>query len=191
MANVPYEVISSPFKVYITTGADAFTGILSTPSGGWTKLGTNGTRNQAVGGVTIQHSQTFNKIRTEGHTGPVKAVRTEEELMIRLTLLDLSKEVYSAVINGDTPAAQGTTGHDVSLSHGESTRELKLMVRGASPAANNRVAQFEVPRAYISSSPSVQFSKSVPAGIEFEFTALDDMTALATGNRFGRLTIAL
>ena len=186
----PYEIIATPFEVYVTTGTDSFPLVTATPTGGWTKLGVNGVDNQKEGGVTVQHNQTFLTVRTEGHTGPVKVSRLTEDHIVSLTLYDLTQNVYKFAMNSDVPTAQGSTGYDIGMSRGVDVRELKVLVRGVSPLAVSKNAQYEIPRCYQSGQSSVQLTKTAPAGLTLEFTALDDLSSLTTGQRFGKLVIA-
>ena len=79
--NSPLEIICAPYEVYITTetGSVVFPDTEDTPPSPWVKLGTNGNRNQAEGGVTISHEQVLVYHRTEGNSGPVKATRTSQD----------------------------------------------------------------------------------------------------------------
>jgi hypothetical protein len=44
-----------------------------------------------------------------------------------------------------------------------------------------------VPRCYNSNSPAIVYRKGVPAGVQLEFTALEDLTAATEDLRFGSL----
>ena len=92
----PFEIIATPFEVYIAPYplGEAFPDVDTTPGSTWTLLGLNGNKNQEEAGVTVEHPQTINLIRTAGGPGPVKAARTEEDLIVTFTLLDLRPEVY-------------------------------------------------------------------------------------------------
>ena len=191
-SNEPYEILVAPYEVYLTTGSDAYPGdVLTTPTGGWTLLGTNGNRNYAEGGVTIEQSQTLVEIHTEGHMGPVKAVRTQESQKVRVTLLDMSLAQYTHALGGAAVTAVSATLQSLNLSRAEYVREVKLLIRGDSAAADNRKAQYEIPRAVQSGNPTPVFQKGAPVGIEFEFTCLDDTTSATTGQRFGRYLVAI
>ena len=48
--------------------------------------------------------------------------------------------------------------------------------------------QYEVPRAYVSGSPTVAFLKDAPAGIDFELTQLYD-TSQTAGEEMGRILV--
>ncbi len=185
----PVEIICSPYEIYITTGTDAFPDVQIAPSGGWILLGTNGKNNQAEGGVTVENTQTLNYVRVEGRTGPAKAYRTEEDQKVSFTLLDMSLAQYKHALSGNAPTASGTTADYIGLSRSEFVREVKLLVRGPSPAHENRNAQFEIPRAVQSGAPSVALSKGAPTGLAFEFTSLEDLSTATTGERFGRFVV--
>lgn len=189
--NEPFEILVAPYEVYLTTGTPAFPDVLTAPPSTWTLLGTNGNRNYAEGGVTIEQSQTIVEIHTEGHTGPVKAVRTQESQKVRVTLLDLSLLQYTHALGGAAVTSVSTTLQRVDLSRAEYVREVQLLIRGDSPAADNRRAQYEIPRAIQTGNPAPVFQKGAPAGLEFEFTCLDDSTSATTGQRFGRYVIAV
>src|SRR5262245_60682115 len=111
---VPYEVIAAPYTVYIAPIGESFPAINATPAGNWVKVGTNGDLNYQDDGVTVQHSQTIEKWRSLGDTGVRKVFRTEEDLLIRLMLADVSLEQYRHALNmnavSTTAAGSGTAG---------------------------------------------------------------------------------
>lgn len=188
----PYEIIGAPYTVWIAPIGEAFPLIDAAPAGNWVKLGTNGDRNYSNDGVTISHSKSYQKARVAGATGPVKAFLDEEDLMIKLTLLDLSLEQYKYALNSNTvtttAAGSGTAGFKkigLSQSVGR-TAEFALMARGISPYDENMNAQYEVPRCYDSGSAEPVFRKGVAAGLALELTALEDLAASSEEERFGR-----
>lgn len=181
--NAPFEIIAAPFDVYITTGGDAKPINTATPSGGWVKIGTSGKKNYAEGGVTVEHGQTIVPIHVEGYTGPVKVIRSQESQLVRFTLLDLHGSQYKHALSGDAPTVTGTS-HEIGLTRGLDVREVRLLIRGASPAGTGN-AQYYIPRAVQTGSPSVVLQKGAPAGIEMEFMTLADTAAATTGEEFG------
>ena len=110
--------------------------------------------------------------------------------MVRFTLYDLSINQYKHALSGDAPTTVASTGDQIGLSRAENVREVQLLIRGPSPAANNVNAQYEIPRAVQAGSPAPALSKTGASGLAFEFMTLDHMTASATGQRFGRLIVA-
>lgn len=74
-------VIGGPEVVYRAPVGTAFPAIGVAPAGEWTQLGVNGNKSYSDEGVTIRHPQSVNRIRPAGSTGPIKAARTEEDLL--------------------------------------------------------------------------------------------------------------
>lgn len=188
-AETNLEMILTPFEVYITTGTDAFPAIASTPSGGWTLLGKNGKRNQVEGGVTLHHDQTVVMHHTEGHTEPVKASRSRESFRVTFSLSDVRAGLYTHALAGNA-VATGSGTDTLPLGRSLEMQEVKLLIRGRSPVHAQGNAQYEVPRAVQTGSPTVNPHKGGLAALAFEFQALGDPDASATGERIGRLKYA-
>lgn len=188
----PYEIIGAPLTLWLAPVGTAFPLIDAAPAGTWVKVGTNGDRNYDEAGVTVTHGETFAEVATAGSTGPVKAFLTAESLKIALTMLDVSLEQYAIALNDaaitSTAAGAGTAGFKkVGLSQGENVVTYALLARGVSPYGDGMSAQYEVPRCYQSAQAAPVFRKGVPAGLQLEFTALEDATAANAAERFGRL----
>lgn len=188
----PYEIVGAPLTLWLAPVGTAFPLVNAAPAVTWVKIGTNGTRNQSEDGVTVTHSQSTNKVRPGGTTGPVKAFRTEEDMMIELTLWDVTLEQYRLALNSNplttTAAGVGTAGFkQVGLSSGLAVREFALLARGVSPYDEAMTAQYQVPRCYQSDSPAIAFRKGVPAGIKLRFEALEDLSAVSDELRFGSM----
>lgn len=188
----PYEIIGAPFTLWLAPVGTAFPLIDAAPAVAWKLVGTSGDENYSEDGVTIQHSQTINKVRTAGTVGARKAMRDSEDMMISLTLYDMSLEQYALALNGNavetTAAGIGTAGFKtLGLSRGEEVTVYALLARGPSPYAPGMNAQFEVPRCYESGSPQPVFRKGQPAGLALQFDALEDPDAASADERFGRL----
>lgn len=189
----PFEIIGAPLTLWIAPIGTAFPLIDVAPDDSdWTLIGTNGDRNYSDAGVTVSHSQKIDQARPAGATGPIKAWRSEEDLMIGLTLWDLTLEQYIYALNGLAPsttaAGADTAGFKkVGLSRGVEITAYALLARGESPYGAGMNAQYEVPRCYQSASPKTVFAKGKPAGLDLEFTALEDLDAASDAERFGRL----
>ena len=193
----PYEIIVSPFEVYIADEGTAFPAIdadMSSESD-WHLLGKNGTRNYSEDGVTVTHEQDVERHRTAGATGPVKASRTEEDLVIGFTLHDLTLEEYVYALSGQTITEEAAGASDagyktVGLSLGLDIATHALLVRGPSPYLADHKMQYQVKRVYHEGSPEITYQKGEMAGIEFEFVALEDPSASDEHERFGTLVAA-
>lgn len=188
----PYEIIGAPLTLWLAPVGEAFPLIDADPAGNWIKIGTNGDRNYSEEGVTVMHSQSISQARPAGSTGPVKAWRTDEDLMISLTLWDLTLEQYLYALNSaavaTTAAALGVAGFkEMGLSQGQDVQLYALLARGVSPYGDGFNAQYQLARCYQSANPNPQFTKGNPAGLELEFTALEDPAAATPAERFGKL----
>lgn len=191
----PLEVVAAPLTVWLAPVGTAFPGIDTDPGTGWFKLGTNGNKNYDDDGVTVSHEQTIESWRGAGAVGPVKAWRTEEELGIGFTLVDLTPAQYAKVLNNatvtETAAAVGTPGTaEIGLSQGQTIASFALLARGVSSVDENLSAQYQVPRCYQSENPEPVYTKGDPAGLEVGFAALEDLTdGVSERERFGKLVI--
>lgn len=184
----PYEIIAAPYEVWTAPTGEAFPATNAAPGGNWNKLGTSGTRNYSEDGVSVVMERKFEEVRTLGSTGPLKVLMPEEGLKINLTLHDLTLEELNKALNANAITAAGgpPATKKIGLSHGGSPTEYALLVRGPSAYDDALNAQFEIPRAVLTSSPEMVFKKDEPAGVEMEFTALEDLNASSAAERFGR-----
>lgn len=196
MSNRPYEIIAAPYTLWVAAVGAVFPTIDEDPGVSWTKVGTNGDLNYSEDGVTVTHSQTLELLRVLGSAGPRKAFRTEEEMHVTLTLLDLTLEQYAIALNYNTvttvPPDTGESGYKkLGLSRGLSVEHRALLVRGldASSYMTGGIAQYEVPVAVQMGEAEVVFSKGEPAGLALDFVALEDPDAATEDERFGRLII--
>lgn len=188
----PYEIVAGPFTLWLAPVGTAFPLIDAAPAVAWVKVGTGGDKNYSEDGVTVAHSQSIEQARPAGTVGPVKAWRTEEDLMISLTLWDITLEQYATALNAaavtTTAAGEGTAGFKkLGLSQGQEVATYALLARGISPYGDSYAAQYEVPRCYQSGNAEPAYLKGTPAGLDLEFTALEDANAASASERFGRL----
>jgi hypothetical protein len=193
----PYEIIAAPVTLWVAPLGTAFPLISAAPGVGWTRVGINGDRSYENGGVTVTHAKTYDKVRTAGASGPVKANLTEEDLMFGLTLLDITLETYQLALNGNTittvaPASgqAGTKKIGLSESVGR-TKEYALLARGLSPYNEALAMQFCVPRCFQSGAPAPVFRKGgTGAGLALQFEALENLAATSEEERFGHILAA-
>lgn len=188
----PFEIIGAPVTLYVAPVGTAFPAVDEDPAAPWALVGTSGDRNYSEDGVTVQHSQTIAEFRAAGSTGPIKAFRKEEALMLSMEMADLSLEQYKLTLNGNTvtavAAGVGTAGtKKLGLSRGFSVQQYALLARGVSPYGDAMAMQYEVPVAYPSGSPEVVFRKGEASMLAIEWTALEDPDAAAEDERFGRV----
>lgn len=190
----PYEVVGGSAEVWIAPTGESFPDVDETPAGNWAKLGTNGDLNYGEDGVSVQHEQSLEYWRALGSTGPRKAYRTEEDLVLALVLNDLSLEQYRHVLNENTvtstPAAVGTPGaKSIGLSRGLTVTQRALLVRFPSAYGDDFTAQLQIPVAVEEGTPEVVFKKDGPAGLAVQFRVLEDPNAASADVRFGTLVV--
>ena len=187
VAAAPYEIIVGPYEVWIAPGGTSPPDMSVAPPGPWEALPRSGQQTLFSGtdrhteeGVTIALNQTIESIRANGPTLPVKAVRTEEDVMVSFTMLDTTVDSIRYALNSNakavTAAAAGVAGRDrVDLSRGPVVRNHALLVRGAGPVQDTGEdwrAQFYLPRAYAGGNPELVYSKNGATGVAFEFMSL-------------------
>lgn len=92
----PYEVVAGPAKVYLAPVGTSFPSISDIEScfdPAWIVLG------KTDGGVKVSHAQTIVPLRVDQVTAPVKAIRSEEDLMVEFSIVELTVENYATVMN--------------------------------------------------------------------------------------------
>lgn len=189
---MPNEIMVGPLEVYLSPVGTAFPDVDEVPAAAWKLLGTNGTLNQAEGGITVSHPQTIKEHMNEGATGPIDAFRTGEGLEFSFTLEDMTAEQYTHAINGeavtDTAAGTGTPGYRaINLYRGPTVKKYALLARGFSPYDPTLKLQYQVPICYQADNPAPAFNKSAPGALKLTFKALIDPNASTTNERFGKL----
>jgi hypothetical protein len=191
---IPYEVIAAPFKVYHAPVGESFPVVdLTTPGGNWALVGTSGDLSYMDDGVKVSMSQKTTLWRSAGDVGVRKVFRTEEDLVIGLTLADMTLEQLKHALNFNSvttaAAGSGTAGYKkIGLSRGSSVSQRALLIRGASPYGDDMTLQFEIPIAFQTGEPSIVLGKKGdPAGLALEWTAIIDPNASSVDERYGRL----
>ena len=188
----PYEIIMSPYEVWLAPVGETFPLIDAVPAGNWAKLGTNGMFNLSEDGITVTHEQTISKKRTLGSTGVTKVNRSEENLMIAMVLNDLSMEQYAKILNNvsvnDVAPGAATAGYrEITMRQGRDVSTFALLCRGASPYGDSFNMQYQVPIVYQSENPAPVFNKTDAAGLALLFGAIEDPNAASDAERFGKL----
>lgn len=188
----PYEILAGPLDIWLGPTGTAFPLLSAAPAGPWAMVGTAGKRNYSDDGLAVQHSQKIDTATPAGAIAPVKAWRTEEGLIISVTLWDMSLEQYTTALGGAAPTTTapgaGTPGmKKIGLSRGPDVVTYSLLARGMSAYGDGWKAQYEVPVCFQNASPKPAFAKGKPSGLELEFMALEHSAAATELERFGRL----
>ncbi len=201
MANAPITFLTGPCSVYLAPyGAGAtLPEIDGDPDGlswsGGFKLGQAGKEDIGTGGVAIRKLTTFNEIRTDGTTGPVKALIDTETFEVEFTIHDLSANGNATIFAGankysttTTVAAGSSTGGYKKLFIGDESGEAKLwnllVAFGNSPELATGHSHLNIKKCYMSNDPEVILQRGDVAGVQMTFRALQDTSATAN-QQFG------
>jgi hypothetical protein len=187
MTNVaPYEILTGVGELYLAPVGTAFPAVDAVPGASWIDLG------NTQDGVTVTADQDITEIRVDQETGPVKATRSEESLVIATKLAAMTLENLAYVLGNtvtDTPPGAGTIGtREVGMYRGQAVTTYALLFRGVS-AYGNYPAQYEVPMGYFGGSAESEYTKDGNAGIPCEFHALVDPNAATAAEKFGTLVM--
>lgn len=183
MANQqPYEILIGVGTLYIAPASEAKPALTATPAGNWRSLG------DTDDGVKVGKTQSIEEMRVDQRTGPVKARRTEEGLVIETNLAHATLENLADVLNNtvtDTPPGSGTIGtRSLKLYAGADVDEFAFLFRGKS-AYGDYPAQYYVPRGYFNDDVETEYKKDEKTLIPVKFTALEDLNAATEYDRFG------
>ena len=186
----PIELIVGPLTLWTAPVGEAFTVIDVAPAGNWVKVGSSGDEDYTDDGVVVLAPQTVEFFRGAGNTGPRKAYITEEDLIVRVTVANMTLEEVNLAFNSVaiTTAAGPPAIKDITLNRGSvEPAQMALQVRGKSPYADAKNMQFEIPVAIHMGSPEFPFTKSAVTAFQLEFMALVDPSAATAAEKFGRL----
>ena len=156
-------------------------------SAAWTELG------EIDGGVTVTSSQTVDLHRVDSETGPVKATRSEEDLVVTASLAEATlenlHEVYNSNAITDTAAGAGTPGtRSMGLYRGIDVEERALLFRTEQSPYGDYASQFQVPRGVFMGEVGMAWTKDEKTMIPVEFTALVDTNQTAN-EKFGKVVM--
>lgn len=189
--SIPYNVVFGPAEVWEAPVGTAFPTVVANPADPWVKVGTNGARDYTEDGVTFKKTQTVEKFRGLAGTGVKKYWRTEDDLMISLVLADVTIESLTRMLNynpvTEGEASGGAETDVVGLSLPAGVEQRALLVRVPSPYMDGGVLQFEIPIVSQIGSPELKFAKSTPAGVQLDWTAIEDPDAANDYERYGRV----
>tara|TARA_Y100000310_G_scaffold47500_2_gene44070 strand:- start:11637 stop:12218 length:582 start_codon:yes stop_codon:yes gene_type:complete len=188
----PREIVVGPLTIWLAAAVEAEDDVDGTPGGNWAQLGTSGDENYTEDGVTVTHSQTTRESRVAGATGPVKVNRTEEALMIALTLMDMNLAQLTKLFNNSAKSTDNSPNIDfLGMRRGPDVTLYSLIAKGAglSPSGAFPI-QLYVPRCYQSADALAPvFGKNADVGYAAEFSALEYSSAGTAEQRFGRWVV--
>lgn len=177
----PFAQITGVAKIYIAPKGEVPPAITAAPGGNWVALG------ETEGDQTIEYAGALTLFRTNERSGPVKAVRPEEDVMVSFTLVETTLEHYayvlsriSAVITSGTPA-QRRLAHK----RGFCPVEYALLLWGATDSPYGLYPAYTyLPRVVSAAEPSLTRTKDGRRAIEAMYQALEDAEQ-AEGDELG------
>jgi hypothetical protein len=177
------EVVAAPYEVWVAPVGTAAPAIDAAPGVGWEELGQNGIDNQGSDGVALGFGETVTSFTPAGKTLPVKQWRTDESLSVAFSLVDMTVETLSKILDDaaitTVAAGAGVAGEkSISLVRGTQVKTFALLVRGLSPYDDGTglQAQYEFGRVSQSGSQAPKYVKGTPAELACEFTVLGTVT---------------
>ncbi len=182
-----YEILTGVGTLYIADAGTAAPAVNETPdSSDWTELG------ETDDGVKITKSDEYEKLTTDQRTGAVKAVRTEETLVVETNLAQATLENLAAALGGatvtDTAPTSTTIGtRSMGLHLGGDVNEYAFLFRANSPYGDY-LAQFYIPRGFFSGEVGMEYKKDDKVLIPVTFEALENLSASSDAEKFGTYT---
>lgn len=169
----PFEVMGAPHSLYIGVAGLARPALNADPDVGWTLVGTAGNRSYAEEGVRVNSPAAYNYFRGLGSAAPRKAFRSEEDVMIAVTLADMTLESLVYAFNKlVTDIVDVGVTRTLGLSRGLSVATLALLVRGPSPYMDDGIGQFWVPAAMNVSSIELALRRDQATQYPLEFRGI-------------------
>jgi len=179
-----YSLLTGVGSLYIAPVGTAFPALTASPASPWRSLG------ETQDGVDVNSDDKVELVRTDQRTGPVKATRTDETLVIKTKLAEATYENLADALGvdlTDTAPGSGTIGtRSIPLHRGAVVEEFAFLFRGNSPYGAYP-AQYELPRAYCDEVGVLKYEKGKNAAIPITFKALEDLNAATEAERYGRL----
>ncbi len=184
----PFNIVAGPASLWVAAVGTAFPDMDNAPSGSWFALG------QTDGGVEVDLSQTTVDLMVDQLTGPVKEIRTVEDLIFKFSLANTTAEIVAQVLNdaaitsvvaGSGPATAGY--HEIFPYQGPSVAQFALIARGPSPYADNFYTQYQVPVAVQVGKPTLKYTRGEKVLYACEWRAMVDPNAASVAARFGSI----
>jgi len=176
------EIVNGPMELYWAPVGEPFPDVDVAPAGNWVFVGSSGALNYDEDGVVLQMEQTIEYFRPLGSTHNSCAFRTEQEILVTVTMVDLSLDQLRIGMNlNATAALVGPPATlEIDLDYGTVVNDMALLVRGdtKSPELAGGGLQVELNRVVEQASHELEFIKGEPAGVELEFMALVDSAGL-------------
>lgn len=179
-----YALLTNVGRLYIAPVGTEFPDLTETPASPWRDLG------DTQEGVDVNSDDKIELVRTDQRTGPVKATRVDETVVVKTKLAEATLENLKDALGvgvTDTAPEVGTIGtREIPLHRGSVVAEFALLFRGDSPYGAFP-AQYELPRAYCDEAGTIKYDKGKNVPVVVTFKCLEDLNATYESERYGRL----
>jgi hypothetical protein len=170
----PFAQITGTAKIYLAPVRTAPPAINTLPGAAWIYLG------ETDGEQSIEHSGALTLFRVNERTGPVKAVRPEEDVVVSFTLVELTLENYARVLHEASKVLESGTPSrkEMPFKRGSCPTEYALLMIGQSSSPYGLYPAFNyLPRVVSDAEPTVTRAKDGRAALEAMYRALEDAQA--------------
>jgi hypothetical protein len=170
------ELVTAPFTLYWAPLETAFPDVDAAPTAPWTQIGTLGARRYTEEGVSISWDIETEDFVSLGDIDPECVFLTGRNLMVSVTMADLSLDQLRLALNLNTVSdvAGPPPSRQISMTVGPELTAIALLVRGEdkSPEFEGGNLQFQFANVIEVGSKEVTFVKGEPAGVQLEFRVL-------------------
>jgi len=175
-------------ELYIADVGTAFPALDTEPGVEWKAVG------YTQDGVTVTLEQSITEHRVDQETGPVKASRTEEGLLIATNMAEATLDNLAKLLGRTiktTAADDGQIGTEaLGLYRGSKVARYALLFRGNFSEHNEEYpAQYQIPVGYFSGNVEAAYTKDGVTRYTVEFRALVDPNAASDDEKFGSLIV--
>jgi len=170
----PFAQITGTAKIYLAPVRTAPPAINATPGASWIYLG------ETDGDQAIAHTGPLTFFRVNERTGPSKAVRPEEDVIVTFTLVDLTYANYARVLHATSNVVAATTParETMPFRRGQCPVQYALLMHGSADSPFGLYPAYNyIPVVVSDSEPTVTRAKDGRAALECTFTAMEDYQA--------------
>ena len=169
----PFEMVAGIVAVLAAPEGTLAPELSRSPPPPWELLGYRGASNISEDGVTLEFTETIDVVRSLAVSAPERLFRTDEDLLLKLGILDIRAETFAEAMGQQVPltvsAGSGTAGYietnlvrAIDRAGGTTDNQVNyraVLIRTPSPYGDGMFAQFWLPKAYISLSGALHYTK--------------------------------
>lgn len=178
----PFAQITGTAKIYLAPERTAPPAITAQPGVDWIYLG------ETDGDQSVEHAGELTLFRTNERTGPLKAIRPEEDVTIGFTLVETTLENYARVLHHADLVTNSTVpvpAKHMPFKRGACPTVYALLMIGDADSPYGLYPAYNYfPRVVSNAEPEVTRAKDDRRVLECSYTVLEDPQQTA-GNEMG------